>query len=54
MTICEWDEAVARMCGVYRQVLGGERRYSFVWADRDDEKEIIKKANWSEMVRNAY
>ena len=44
MTICEWDEVEAKMYGVYPQVLEGEGRYSFVWADRDGEKELIKKA----------
>jgi hypothetical protein len=54
MTICGWDKAVSKMYGVFPQVFEGERRYSFVWADRDGEKEIMKKAEWSETVRNAY
>jgi hypothetical protein len=45
---------VAKTYGVVPpQVLEGERRYSCVWADRDGEKQITKKAKWSEMVRNA-
>jgi hypothetical protein len=54
MTICECDKAVAKMYGMFPQVLEGERRSSCVWADRDGEKELIKEAKWSETLRNAY